>query len=135
MGEQAEALAIVDRLLALRRQKYVSAYYFAVVYTALGKTDEAMLWLERAFDERSDFLIYLAVDPIFDPLRSDPRFSRLVRRVGLPVLPAPAATDSSVSIIHGSTQAPRRSDARLHLRSDVQPRRAVLPGADRRTGA
>jgi len=90
MGEQAEALAIIDRLLALRSQKYVSAYYFAVVYTALGKTDEAMLWLERAFDERSDFLIYLAVDPIFDPLRTDPRFRNLVRRVGLPSLPLSA---------------------------------------------
>lgn len=90
MGEQAEALAIIDRLLAIRSQKYVSAYYFAVVYTALGKTDEAMLWLERAFDERSDFLIYLAVDPIFDPLRTDPRFRNLVRRVGLPSLPLPA---------------------------------------------
>jgi eukaryotic-like serine/threonine-protein kinase len=90
MGEQAEALAIIERLLALRRQKYVSAYYFAVVYTALGKTDEAMRWLERALDERSDFLIYLAVDPIFDPLRTDPRFRALVRRVGLPSLPLPA---------------------------------------------
>jgi TolB-like protein/Flp pilus assembly protein TadD len=84
LGEQAQALAIVDRLLALRRQKYVSAYYFAVVYTALGRIDDAMLWLNRAFDERSDFLIYLSVDPIFDPLRADPRFRDLVRRVGLP---------------------------------------------------
>jgi tetratricopeptide (TPR) repeat protein len=92
MGERAKALAIVDRLLALRRQKYVSAYYFAVVYTALGNNDDAMRWLERAFDERSDFLIYLAVDPIFDPLRADPRFSRLVRRIGLPTLPMSAAT-------------------------------------------
>ena len=135
MGEKAEALAIIDRLRALRSRKYVSAYYFAVVYTALGNNDEAMRWLERAFDERSDFLIYLAVDPIFDPLRSDPRFSRLVRRVGLPTLPVPTPPDSSMSTVRGSTQAPRRPDARLHLRSDVQPRRAVLPGADRRAGA
>ncbi len=91
LGERARALAIIDRLLAQRSQQYVSAYYFAVVYTALGMTDDAMLWLERALEERSDFLIYLAVDPIFDPLRADPRFGDLLRRVGLPPLSLPTA--------------------------------------------
>jgi eukaryotic-like serine/threonine-protein kinase len=135
LGEDAKALAIIDRLFNLRRQKYIPAYNFAVVYTALGRTDEAMLWLERAFDERSDFLIYLGVDPIFDPLRGDARFRRLVRRVGLPVFSVSSPPDRSVSPLRRSTSASRRPDARLHLGSDVQSRRAVLPGAGRREGA
>jgi len=49
----------------------------------LGDNDEAFVWLERAYQEQSNFLKYIKVSPIFDSLRGDPRFQDLVRRVGL----------------------------------------------------
>jgi hypothetical protein len=55
-----------------------------VVHVGLGANDKAFEYLERAYEERSGSLIYLKVEPILDPLRSDPRFQDLVRRVGLP---------------------------------------------------
>jgi tetratricopeptide (TPR) repeat protein len=56
----------------------------AVIASALNRPDEAFKWLEKAFEERSWLLVWLKVDPRFDPLRRDPRFDAFVRRVGLP---------------------------------------------------
>jgi tetratricopeptide (TPR) repeat protein len=53
-------------------------------YIGAQDTDKALTWLERAFKARSTWIIYLAVDPVFDSLRSDPRFVSLLRRIGLP---------------------------------------------------
>jgi hypothetical protein len=53
-------------------------------YAALGESDEAFVSLERAYEDRRDRMVWLNVDPLLDPLRSDPRFDDLVRRVGLP---------------------------------------------------
>lgn len=64
---------------------YVSPMNFAYVYTSLGDKDQALAWLERAYDERSPWLANLKTDPLFDDLRSDPRFKDLIRRVGLPL--------------------------------------------------
>jgi hypothetical protein len=50
----------------------------------MNNKDEAFAWLQRAYSERSNALTTLKVDPIYDPLRSDPRFQVLMRRVGLP---------------------------------------------------
>jgi len=61
----------------------VSSYYFALGYAGLGEKDQAFTWLEKAYEERSGFLPNLKVNPIWDPLRSDPRFADLIRRVGL----------------------------------------------------
>jgi hypothetical protein len=52
-------------------------------YLGLGDNDEAFAWFERAYEEQSNILIYIKVSPWFDPLRGDPRFQDLVRRVGL----------------------------------------------------
>jgi len=52
-------------------------------YLGLGDNDEAFAWFERAYEEQSNILIYIKVFPLFDPLRGDPRFQDLVRRVGL----------------------------------------------------
>jgi tetratricopeptide (TPR) repeat protein len=85
LGERSQALRILDELKGASKQEYVSAYSFAVIYLGLGEKDQAFAWLEKAYEERS-FLLpnYLKVDPIWDPLRSDPRFADLVRRIGLP---------------------------------------------------
>ncbi len=60
------------------------AYLIALLSALIGETDEAMTWLERAYDERDPLLILAKVDPRLDPLRSDPRFDDLLRRIGFP---------------------------------------------------
>jgi len=82
-GRRAEAQEVLDRLIELSKQRYVSAYQIATIYAGLGETDQAFAWLEKAYGERNNWLAYLKVDPIFDGLRSDSRFAALVRRVGL----------------------------------------------------
>jgi tetratricopeptide (TPR) repeat protein len=83
-GDAAEARRLLRELEALARTRYVPAYHFAVVHIGLGEADPAFEWLERTFQERSDALVYLKVEPAFDSLREDPRFRELVQRVGLP---------------------------------------------------
>jgi hypothetical protein len=61
----------------------VFSWQFALVHASLGEADEAFVALERALEERSDFIAYLDVEPHWDPIRSDPRFGDLLRRVGL----------------------------------------------------
>ncbi|MGC2197824.1 MAG: tetratricopeptide repeat protein [Terriglobales bacterium] len=82
-GRSVEALAVLDQLDALSSQKYVSPYDIAMVYVGLQENDEAFAWLQRAFEQRSLWLGYLNVEPQLDPLRSDPRFRELLRRIGL----------------------------------------------------
>ena len=60
-----------------------SSYSLAIVYTGLGETDAALASLRKAYEERHDRLIYLNVEPIFDDIRSDPRFRDLLRPIGL----------------------------------------------------
>jgi hypothetical protein len=55
----------------------------AIIHVALGETHEAFEWLDRAYEERCYWLIYLKVDPILDTFRSDPRLTDLIRRIGL----------------------------------------------------
>jgi hypothetical protein len=62
---------------------YVPAYDLAVVRLALGEKEAALQWLRKAYDEHDWALVVLAVEPRLDPLRSDPRFQELVRKVGL----------------------------------------------------
>src|SRR6267143_1328701 len=84
LGQRSQALRVLDQLGAAAKQKYVPALSFAMVYLGLGEKEQAFLWLEKAYDERTNSLAYLKVQAIWDPLRSDPRFADLVRRIGLP---------------------------------------------------
>ncbi|HXE75512.1 MAG TPA: winged helix-turn-helix domain-containing protein [Candidatus Xenobia bacterium] len=83
-GHKAEAGELLNRLRAQARTRHVPAVYFAGVYTGLGDKDQAFGWLEKAYEERSDYLVYLQIEPTFDPLHDDPRFRDLVRRLSLP---------------------------------------------------
>ncbi|MGB8509212.1 MAG: protein kinase, partial [Pyrinomonadaceae bacterium] len=82
-GRRDEALEIVARLQNPARDAYVSPYYFALIYAGLNERDEAFDWLEKAFEARDEWLIWLGTEPKLDDLRSDPRFADLLRRVGL----------------------------------------------------
>ncbi len=83
-GQRTEARKALQKLEQLARQRYVSNYDRALICVGLGENDRALAWLERAFQERSPWMIHLKDDPRLDPLRADPRFPDLVRRVGLP---------------------------------------------------
>ena len=65
------------------KQRYVSPYRFAVIYARLGEKDGALHWLEKAFEERDWQIAVLSINPIWDDLRSDPRFTNLLRRIDL----------------------------------------------------
>ena len=82
-GREAEAKKILDELLKLNETRYVTPAAMVNVYIGLKDNDQAFVWLEKAYQERSNYIAYLKVFPILDPLRSDPRFNDLVRRVGL----------------------------------------------------
>ena len=82
-GRRAEAEAAIQKIRALEKTEPVEPYTYAVIYVALGDKDRALAELERDFAERGFYVAYLRVDPMFDPLRADPRFTSLLRRVGL----------------------------------------------------
>jgi TolB-like protein/class 3 adenylate cyclase/Flp pilus assembly protein TadD len=82
-GRKAEARARLRELEALSRQRYVPPEYAALVHLGLGEKDAALADLERAYEARSGGLVYLRVEPLFDALRGEPRFTALERRVGL----------------------------------------------------
>lgn len=82
-GRKAEANKVLAELLELNRHRYVTPVALVQVYIGLGAKDQAFAWLEKAYQERSYFMAYLKVIPLADPLRSDPRFDDLLRRIGL----------------------------------------------------
>ena len=82
-GHRAQAGRIVDELIALRKASYVTAGAFVFAYMGLGEYEQAFAWLERGYAERTSIMKFIKVNPIYDPVRTDPRFIDLVRRVGL----------------------------------------------------
>jgi uncharacterized protein (TIGR02996 family) len=82
-GHRAEALRLLRELKQRRESGYVQATSFINPYLGLGNYDEAFVWFDRAYQERSGILQWVKVHPFFDPVRDDPRFKDLVRRVGL----------------------------------------------------
>jgi TolB-like protein/Tfp pilus assembly protein PilF len=82
-GNRAAARKALEELHAQSKQRYVPALYFGAIYIGLGDTDASMSWLEKAYREHSDYLIYLNVDPMADSLRSNPRFQAILRKIGI----------------------------------------------------
>ena len=82
-GRHADALRLLAELKRRKQAGYVPAGAFVHAYLGLGETDLAFAWLEQAYREQSNILQFAKVHPFFDPLRGDPRFKELVRRVGL----------------------------------------------------
>jgi len=83
-GRKSEALKALAELQALSERRYVSPVRIARIYVGLGDKESAFEWLEKGYTGRSDHLTQLKTDPMFDSLRSDPRFADLLRRVGFP---------------------------------------------------
>lgn len=83
-GQKDEALKELAKLEETASRRYVSPYFFALVYTGLNDRERAFDYLNKAYDEHNDYLIYLRVEPLFDSLRADPRFQDLLRRIRFP---------------------------------------------------
>jgi serine/threonine protein kinase/tetratricopeptide (TPR) repeat protein len=82
-GRREDSLGLLRQVMAQPHKSYMPALWVARVYTALGEKEDALKWLRKAYDERSPQLPFLNVDPRWDPLRSDPRFQDLLRRMKL----------------------------------------------------
>ena len=83
-GKQVEAEKLLAELRERSASEYVSSYLIAEIYVALGDKEAAFKLLDKAYNERSIDLVLAKVDPRLDPLRDDPRFADLIKRVGLP---------------------------------------------------
>jgi serine/threonine protein kinase/Tfp pilus assembly protein PilF len=81
-GRTDHAVQILAELEHRSKQSYVSPAFFAWIHLGLGDHDQTFAWLEKASEEHSNWLAWLNCDPRFDPLRPDPRFANLLRRVG-----------------------------------------------------
>ncbi|HKZ79701.1 MAG TPA: tetratricopeptide repeat protein [Pyrinomonadaceae bacterium] len=84
MGRRQQAKEIINRWKEIERSEYVLNYWIAVVYAALGEKDAAFAELEKAYQARDFFFHRLKVDPFMDPLRDDPRYKEMLKRLNLP---------------------------------------------------
>jgi TolB-like protein/Tfp pilus assembly protein PilF len=83
-GKSDEARRVINELVERAKHRYISPYLIAAIFTGLGEKEEAFAWLDRAYEERSEGLFWLRVEPTMDSLRSDPRFVDLMRRMNYP---------------------------------------------------
>lgn len=82
-GRRSDALRLIAELKLRGKRGYVPAGAMVNAYLGIGDNEQAFAWLEQASKEKSNMLQYVKVHPFFDPIRNDPRFADLVRRVGL----------------------------------------------------
>jgi len=84
-GRQAQAVEALAQLERLSDRRFVTSYGIALVHAGLGQNDAAFASLNNAFDERSNWLVWLRLDPRWNGLRADPRFTQLVSRMRFPL--------------------------------------------------
>jgi len=82
-GDHARARKILSKLKN-PSQPYLPAYSIAMVSAGLANKEQTILWLEKGYEKRNDDMVYLKIEPVFDPFHSDPRFQDLIRRIGFP---------------------------------------------------
>jgi tetratricopeptide (TPR) repeat protein len=82
-GKKPQAQKVVAQLDEASKIHYVPPYFLGLVHAALGDNDEAFSWLEKAYEQHDSYLVRLKVEPVMDPLRSDPRFDKLLHRMNL----------------------------------------------------
>jgi hypothetical protein len=84
MGRADEARAVRDEMERLSGRRFVTAYGMALVHAGLGEKEQAFSWLDKAFAERSHWLVRLRLDPRWKTLHGDPRFAAIVERMNYP---------------------------------------------------
>lgn len=83
-GRKDDARKALAELEDMSKHRFVASYWMAAVHVGLGENDEAFTWLEKAYQERSWWLVFLKMDPMMESLHSDPRYADLIRRIGYP---------------------------------------------------
>jgi tetratricopeptide (TPR) repeat protein len=83
-GYQGALRRVAEMLVERSRTKFVTPWQIATLYTRAGMNNEAIDWLEKAYQAHDQNMPYISVDPIFDDLRSEPRFQDILRRMKLP---------------------------------------------------
>jgi TolB-like protein/DNA-binding winged helix-turn-helix (wHTH) protein/Tfp pilus assembly protein PilF len=83
-GRSEDAEKVLTQLMEQSKKQYVSPFYVAIVYAGRGENEKAMDWLDKAYQDRSNGVVFIKVDPQLDGLRSDPRFRLFLRRLALP---------------------------------------------------
>jgi len=83
-GNKEAALRLLRKLTELSKHRRIQSYSFALIYAGLGDKDHAFEWLAKAYDERPSDIGHIKTDPRLDPLRTDARYSEILRRMGLP---------------------------------------------------
>jgi Tfp pilus assembly protein PilF len=78
-----EARVLLNQLMELSKKQYVAPFYIALVYAGLGENDNAIRWLEKAYEDHSNGLVFIKVDPELDTLRSNPRFKEIQSKMHL----------------------------------------------------
>jgi TolB-like protein len=82
-GKKGLTAKMAEQFKAAAKKRYIPPTYFGMLFAGLGDKDKAMMWLEKAYDDRADGLTWLNVEPMLDEVRNDPRFQDLLRRIGL----------------------------------------------------
>ncbi len=83
-GDKAQARKMLEDLQQRAKKRHVTPYWISLGYMGLGEKEEALRWLEKAYEERSAWMLFIKVDPTLDPLRSEPRFQAIVRKMNFP---------------------------------------------------
>jgi tetratricopeptide (TPR) repeat protein len=83
-GHKSDATAALHRMNELTKEEYVTPYGMALIFAGLNDRERAIHWLQKAYEDRSHWLVWLDLDPRFDNVRSDPRFADLLRRMHFP---------------------------------------------------
>ena len=83
MGKKDEAQQLLDELIERSKQAYVPPTTIAWLYFALGENDKGFMWLDRAYEAGDLWLSFTKIDPVFDNVRSDPRYKELLKKIGM----------------------------------------------------
>jgi TolB-like protein/lipoprotein NlpI len=83
MGKKKEAQKILEDMVERSKHEYVSPYHISLLSFNLGENERGFEWLDKAYKEHEDWLLYLKVESLFDSVRSDPRFTKLLKKIGL----------------------------------------------------
>ena len=83
-GKREQALGILNHYLELSKKEFIWNSSIAIIYIGLGEKDKAFEWLDKAYEQSEGWMVQLKVDPMFDSLRSDPRFKDLLERMNFP---------------------------------------------------
>jgi tetratricopeptide (TPR) repeat protein len=83
LGDKPAARTVAHEMENMAKQSYISPLYIGLIYDALGERDREFDYYAKAYDDRSEYLLWLTLDPVFDEVRGDPRFNDLVKRVAV----------------------------------------------------